>query len=1326
MSGEGSQEFTDADLASVVQQAMEGFADGQLEESQQQDEQHEQQHTEQAQNNVDTADDDFEQEVQRQLEAQFQQHSVHQGDENANINAVANDDDDDDFAKEVERQLQEQMDQQLSLKDDQQQQIQPHGKSQQDEKVPEPADEPVVDYEQELQRQIMDALGNGGTNSSAQQVDNDNDFEQDLQKQIMEAFNASEEASKMQPGPEPHSRSQPQPQSRTVHAVTSNHHAPAQQDRPSQRVPQLQTKVRDQRAQDDYELQLQKQIMEAFAASSEMDQRHQQEAQEAEQAEFSASFEQELQNQIMQAFNESQAEHPKKQYQLIQEPQSQPQPQVQAELTHDDDDLFKDALAELVKNVVDAQAESEATQQGNQSLQTTGDDEDIDMNQIMQNALALAVEDPNALLQSLNISGEQPIDNAFLGQMIQQTQEQAAKEKKKLSKAPKEKKTPKEKKPRQPRKTTKKKKEVATVSQVPNFVPNPQFSITGIPFPQNLQHLPQSLQIQFQQQIQQQQQQLYLLQRQQQIESQQQQSPQQQGLLSSDRQGAQTSQPKQQQQHQQEQAHRAQAIQNVPQKKGADLGSKPEPKHPKPAPANSIVDSLKKVPPLMLLSRDTSNDLANSAKQKKASLSIAETLALSRQAMSSGKFSSKLHGSKSQEQSPSPSQSSQQTSEQEQQGQGQQQDVPQHDLAESDVSQQQAGTQQIVQLQVIPQQQEQQSQQEFGPEFGIQELSTQKDHSVPDVYTFSADDQAEKHSLENALNLANQMFAKQDDSVMDGGDNSSKMTSGVGSPQLPVAPGTQGNALLNNIGTLLPNLPSHLTTLISSAISQALSSNLQQSLRKEQTKNLKKKQVPVKDETPEQQKERVRLENRERKKRWRDANKLKNQNNDLRARLKKRAIHLYGHDDSDEKTEWIEAEFEKRKNRRLIKSANLEDLTMVISETMNKLDIQSVNEETLSRVIGQIVTSSLNNQSHTQQQVQPRAQPIQQQQQQQATSQVGSSGSDLDGLRGLTKGTEDLTGSDLDLSKLIAASNNDDLTDPQLQHLGAQQFQDVSHITLDEHNSRPVEPVIVSHQPTGSLQQQQEEQLQELQLEPQQEVQQEPQQELQHEEPDELPHEPQQELEPKSQQSHQHQVPEEAVVVAEPVTKPKKRSSDVLSTFNVKRAKIPLIRLGMNFDDSTTKNELTGTAESVSAVGRPSRDEKPVQSIEIGKANSPSDGSTASTETGTSTLTPSKLAPQAAPPVSTPLPSRSVVKTKPAPPLPSQIPRGSIKIPSFKKSEATQPTTIEPVAVSPVPSVLKKEKLLMRPKFGGGLRKPSAFNGLRKPGFSKSDKPVGA
>ncbi|KAF9974093.1 hypothetical protein BGZ73_002623 [Actinomortierella ambigua] len=62
--------------------------------------------------------------------------------------------------------------------------------------------------------------------------------------------------------------------------------------------------------------------------------------------------------------------------------------------------------------------------------------------------------------------------------------------------------------------------------------------------------------------------------------------------------------------------------------------------------------------------------------------------------------------------------------------------------------------------------------------------------------------------------------------------------------------------------------------------------------------------------------QKVRTENRERKKRWREQNEDRNKDNDLRCRVNKRANKLFGKGESEHKQRWIEEEFTKRQLKR--------------------------------------------------------------------------------------------------------------------------------------------------------------------------------------------------------------------------------------------------------------------------------------------------------------------------------------------------------------------------------------------------------------------------
>ncbi|PRT55887.1 hypothetical protein B9G98_03507 [Wickerhamiella sorbophila] len=64
---------------------------------------------------------------------------------------------------------------------------------------------------------------------------------------------------------------------------------------------------------------------------------------------------------------------------------------------------------------------------------------------------------------------------------------------------------------------------------------------------------------------------------------------------------------------------------------------------------------------------------------------------------------------------------------------------------------------------------------------------------------------------------------------------------------------------------------------------------------------------------------RIREDNRNRKKRWRDSNADRNRDNDLRGRITRRAHVIFGPVDSKQKLDWIEEEYLKRRERRMLR-----------------------------------------------------------------------------------------------------------------------------------------------------------------------------------------------------------------------------------------------------------------------------------------------------------------------------------------------------------------------------------------------------------------------
>ncbi|KAF8975711.1 hypothetical protein BGZ46_008913 [Entomortierella lignicola] len=85
----------------------------------------------------------------------------------------------------------------------------------------------------------------------------------------------------------------------------------------------------------------------------------------------------------------------------------------------------------------------------------------------------------------------------------------------------------------------------------------------------------------------------------------------------------------------------------------------------------------------------------------------------------------------------------------------------------------------------------------------------------------------------------------------------------------------------------------------------------------------------------------IRDENRERKKRWRQQNEDRNKDNDLRCRVNKRAIKLFGRADSEHKSRWIEEEFSKRQNKRKEKERKRNPSVAYMSQDPNDQLLQA-------------------------------------------------------------------------------------------------------------------------------------------------------------------------------------------------------------------------------------------------------------------------------------------------------------------------------------------------------------------------------------------------
>ncbi|KAH3667846.1 hypothetical protein WICMUC_005246 [Wickerhamomyces mucosus] len=1273
--------------------------------------------------------------------------------------------------------------------------------------------EPLNAFEVDLKKQIMNVFAESDSQSQSHlqnhvsnkdpaiitrlesKTEHHAHLEQDLQKQIMDAFSVSNEDQGISGRSFKHVQ-------QTTEPNTSNNQPHSQPQSQPHSQPHSET-----HSQSHYES-----YPTADPAKSDKPNGNQRYESETVQA-FDTNFDQDLHNQILEAFGQN-TEHPVQEAQ----PQRNHALEGQHEIVETDysykieeDDPYKNALAELVQSVVDSHIENQQTQQ--QAQDSNVEDEDIDMNQIMQNALAMAVEDPNTLLQNLNINEGNEIDNnILLGQLLQQQADQVAVDqtpKPTKKKAAKEKKAPKEKKPRAPRKAAKKKKEQAAVSQIPQFQPpsalltptyNQGFSSktqTQLPQPQpqqlqqpllplitqpqqpkqlqaqqppsqqseqpqHQQPQPQQQQQQYQQQNQHQEQHQELQQQQQQQQKQQQQKPhfskRDQQLLQSQKQ-LQTQHQRLPQFHKafdnssevQFAPHQDTKLLQTPQPTALSSGQqkiqfqpsipqksqqlnkagkliKSDQKFPKPAPANSIINAIKKTPSLILLSKDTSADLAkkssnislslpasahnstqtvdnnlqklplqstqsaqshgsNSLPVKK--LSIAETLALSRSNMSSGKFSTKLQESLER---------NRQLSSQLQSSTSTKLNVGADTVQPGEPHAHESESQKIFRPQ-IPLHQIKQMMKNADTS-GMYSYDVSQRDKVPSIVTSTAQPNDSTHQApERALQPSLQSNEKEHQVNSSSKPSTPEPTSlsnpesaastPSSTPQLPVAPGTQGNAILNNISALLPNLPGNLTSLISTAISNALSNNLSQ--QKEIIKHPKRKPLLNKNETPEEQKERIKIENRERKKRWRDANRLKNQNNDLRARLKKRAIQLFGQNHSEKKTEWIEQEFEKRKNRRMIRSANLEDLTSIINNTLSKLNTDSLSDANITKVISDLVNNALaatNHQAlHSVKEDSGSSNPA-------AEKQVSNNGGIEDSKdfnfadsQELTKLQDDSSNQvgDLELGELLQASTN------EITHTLSSNLPQVTTEKRDNHQIG--QKVDVEKNKVNQLQPQTQESLTRS-------LQTHPDTSSQLELHESLP--PASITSMASQPSHPVKVPWSSV-------RPPKRTNNALANFDFKRAKISLIPISKSLGPKAgSQSSLEKVVINTNENGK-----KPEVPVTAMKENEPKKINESRDDTV--------------------FDGSAVSKRKPSVPLAvTTLQRPPTKVPAFKKeaesngedlksskpsSTTSSSSTVKQRDGESNSTVITEEKsALSRPKFGMGIKKPGAFHGLRKPG----------
>ncbi|KAG0173415.1 hypothetical protein DFQ28_001590 [Apophysomyces sp. BC1034] len=107
--------------------------------------------------------------------------------------------------------------------------------------------------------------------------------------------------------------------------------------------------------------------------------------------------------------------------------------------------------------------------------------------------------------------------------------------------------------------------------------------------------------------------------------------------------------------------------------------------------------------------------------------------------------------------------------------------------------------------------------------------------------------------------------------------------------------------------------------------------------------------------------EKVRAENRERKKRWREQNEERNKDNDLRCRVNKRAQKLFGNNESDHKRRWVEEEFAKRRMKRHDKERRKHGGNAGSSDSMALPQFQTPSQQHIQAVHDSQYLSMLSN-----------------------------------------------------------------------------------------------------------------------------------------------------------------------------------------------------------------------------------------------------------------------------------------------------------------------------------------------------------------------------
>lgn len=111
--------------------------------------------------------------------------------------------------------------------------------------------------------------------------------------------------------------------------------------------------------------------------------------------------------------------------------------------------------------------------------------------------------------------------------------------------------------------------------------------------------------------------------------------------------------------------------------------------------------------------------------------------------------------------------------------------------------------------------------------------------------------------------------------------------------------------------------------------------------------------------------------NKERKRKWREANSQKNWENDLRSRLKRRANEKFGPENNEAKQKWIQEEFDSRVSKDKIKLEGSEtidrsgntvmtdsDSLQILAGSLGKLDLARKIETEVNDIIEDFIENS--------------------------------------------------------------------------------------------------------------------------------------------------------------------------------------------------------------------------------------------------------------------------------------------------------------------------------------------------------------------------------